>query len=88
MSFCEGLKNVGSHKMHEICDFSAPCCILVIERIKNYTAVYVYISAEGVVLEGISSIYNWGIDVFFLLFCFLLKKCLIILEVFQGPFNP
>lgn len=87
MSFGEGLKNICPHELHEVCDFSAPRCVLVVEGVKNDTTVYVYVSAERVVLERIARIHNRRVDVLLLLLSLLFKKCLVILEVFQGPFD-
>jgi|LakMenE01Jun11ns_1017448.scaffolds.fasta_scaffold9753331_2 hypothetical protein len=83
MSFSKRLKNVGSHEMDEIRNFCTSRCVLIIKGVKNNTAVDVYVSTERVALECISSIYNWRVDVLFLLFCLFLEECLIVFEVFQ-----
>jgi hypothetical protein len=67
--------------MDEIVNLLAPTSILVAKGVEDNTAVYIYIFAKGIILEGVASIDNGRTHILFLLPCLLFKENLIILEI-------
>jgi hypothetical protein len=74
--------------MDEIVYLLASVGVFIAEGVKDDTAVYVHVFAEGVVLEGIAGVDDWRCHVFLLLPCLLLEESLIVLEVFERRLDP
>jgi hypothetical protein len=77
------LQDIRADQMDEIVYLFTSVGILITKGVEDNTAINVYVLAERVVLKGIASVDDRGINIFLFLFRLLPEKRLVIFEVLK-----
>ena len=81
MIFSQLSQNTISDQLNKITYLLASCCVFITKWVKNYTAIYIHIFTQGIVLKCVFCIYYRRWCVFLLLFCLLPEESLVVLEI-------
>jgi hypothetical protein len=81
-------EDVVADELDEIVYLFAALGVLVAEGVEDDRAVYVYVFAEGVVLQGVAGVDHGGGGVLLLLFGLLAEEGLVVVEVLEGGLYP